>query len=136
MNLRGWVSKSGSRDGLDAQATRLLSAELGRDIAVRPAMVIYGPTVPWAVARLRGLPGYQFKLTGGMYTRPNGKNLQRFPDSKPTDDWGVIPHPDYTIKLTPTERSELVSVHLIELGIRSATERRELEWAISDAPAR
>jgi hypothetical protein len=38
-----------------AQASRLLSAELGRQITVRPAMVIYGPTVPWAVANLRGV---------------------------------------------------------------------------------
>jgi len=29
MNLRGWVSKSGSRDGHDAQATRLLSSREG-----------------------------------------------------------------------------------------------------------
>jgi hypothetical protein len=38
-----------------AQASRLLSAELGREIKVRPAMVIYGPMVPWAVATLRGV---------------------------------------------------------------------------------
>ncbi len=38
-----------------AQAARLLSSELGREITVRPAMVIYGPTVPWAVASLRGV---------------------------------------------------------------------------------
>jgi Nuclease-related domain len=38
-----------------AQAARLISRELGREITVRPAMVIYGPTVPWAVASLRGV---------------------------------------------------------------------------------
>jgi nuclease-like protein len=38
-----------------AQASKLLSADLGREIKVRPAMVIYGPTVPWAVATLRGV---------------------------------------------------------------------------------
>jgi hypothetical protein len=38
-----------------AQAARLLSAELGREIDVRPVMVIYGPTVPWAVTSLRGV---------------------------------------------------------------------------------
>jgi hypothetical protein len=38
-----------------AQAARLLSAELGREVTVRPAMVIYGPTIPWAVATLRGV---------------------------------------------------------------------------------
>jgi Nuclease-related domain len=38
-----------------AQAARLLSAELGREIDVRPVMVIYGPTVPWTVTNLRGV---------------------------------------------------------------------------------
>jgi Nuclease-related domain len=38
-----------------AQASRLLSAELHRDVTVHPAMVIYGPLVPWGVAVLRGV---------------------------------------------------------------------------------
>ncbi len=38
-----------------AQASALLSEDLGRDIRVRPAMVIYGPTVPWHIATLDGV---------------------------------------------------------------------------------
>lgn len=38
-----------------AQASELLSGELGRDIRARPVMVIYGPTVPWTVASLDGV---------------------------------------------------------------------------------
>jgi Nuclease-related domain len=38
-----------------AQATHLLSREMRRQITVHPAMVIYGPTVPWSVAKLRGV---------------------------------------------------------------------------------
>jgi hypothetical protein len=38
-----------------AQATHLLSREMQRQITVHPTMVIYGPTVPWTVARLRGV---------------------------------------------------------------------------------
>lgn len=38
-----------------AQAAFLLSRELRQPVTVRPAMVIYGPTVPWTVARLRGV---------------------------------------------------------------------------------
>ncbi len=37
------------------EAARLISAELGRTVRVRPAMVIYGPTVPWTVARISGV---------------------------------------------------------------------------------
>ena len=36
-----------------AQASILLAASLGRPISVRPAMAIYGPTIPWTVASLR-----------------------------------------------------------------------------------
>jgi Nuclease-related domain len=37
------------------QTARLLSAELGREVPVAPAMVIYGPGIPWKVATLRGV---------------------------------------------------------------------------------
>jgi hypothetical protein len=37
------------------QASAQLSEALQRDIKVRPAMVIYGPTVPWHVATLDGV---------------------------------------------------------------------------------
>jgi Nuclease-related domain len=37
------------------EAARLISAALGRTVRVRPAMVIYGPTVPWTVARISGV---------------------------------------------------------------------------------
>ena len=36
-----------------AQASSLVGASLGRPISVRPAMAIYGPTIPWTVASLR-----------------------------------------------------------------------------------
>jgi carboxyl-terminal processing protease len=34
----------------------------------------------------------KLKLTTGTFSRPSGKNLHRFPDSKDTDDWGVHPN--------------------------------------------
>jgi hypothetical protein len=37
------------------EAARLISARLGRPLRVRPAMVIYGPTVPWTVAKISGV---------------------------------------------------------------------------------
>jgi hypothetical protein len=38
-----------------ATAARLISETLGRKQRIRPAMVIYGPTVPWTVARISGV---------------------------------------------------------------------------------
>lgn len=46
------------------------------------------------------------KLTTSSYWRPSGKNIHRFPDSKETDDWGVLPNPGFEIKLTDEERIE------------------------------
>lgn len=45
-----------------AQAARLISADLGRQISVHPAMVIYGPSVPWGVASLRGVDVFSGRL--------------------------------------------------------------------------
>jgi carboxyl-terminal processing protease len=36
--------------------------------------------------------GAYWKLTSAIFLRPSGKNLNRFPDSKPGDDWGVRPN--------------------------------------------
>jgi carboxyl-terminal processing protease len=40
------------------------------------------------------------KLTSGTFVRPSGKNLHRFPDSKPEDDWGVQPDGDGEFRLS------------------------------------
>ena len=37
------------------QAARLIGAALGQPITARPAMVIYGPAVPWIVVRISGV---------------------------------------------------------------------------------
>jgi carboxyl-terminal processing protease len=49
----------------------------------------------------------QLKLTIATFWRPNGKNLNRFPNSKDEDDWGVAPLPEHNIPLTPTEMRDL-----------------------------
>ncbi len=46
------------------------------------------------------------KLTTQRYMRPSGKNIHRFPDSKDTDEWGVLPTPGFEVKLTDEERFE------------------------------
>jgi carboxyl-terminal processing protease len=38
-----------------------------------------------------GGDGLQLKLTNGTFLRPSGKNLNRFANSKPSDDWGIRP---------------------------------------------
>lgn len=43
------------------------------------------------------------KLTTASYHRRSGKNIHRFPDSKETDDWGVMPDAGYEVKLSNEE---------------------------------
>src|SRR5262249_24202530 len=37
------------------QAATLLGAEGGREVPVQPAMIIYGPELPWKIVRLEGV---------------------------------------------------------------------------------
>lgn len=46
------------------------------------------------------LPNTKFKITTGTFFRPSGKNLHRFSDSKPTDDWGVRPERDLEYRVS------------------------------------
>jgi carboxyl-terminal processing protease len=50
------------------------------------------------------------KLTTAAYIRPNGHNIHRFPDSKETDEWGVMPDKGFELKLGDSELGELVRV--------------------------
>jgi carboxyl-terminal processing protease len=48
------------------------------------------------------------KLTTAAYCRPSGKNIHRFPDSKDTDQWGVMPDPGYDLRLGDNETASLL----------------------------
>lgn len=50
------------------------------------------------------------KLTTASYRRPNGHNIHRFPDSKDTDEWGVMPNDGYEVKLSLDEITELLRI--------------------------
>lgn len=55
------------------------------------------------------LNGYAgaIKITIAAFYGPSGKNLNRFPNAKDEEDWGVKPAPQHMVKLSPTERAEL-----------------------------
>jgi len=46
------------------------------------------------------IPGMVLKLSEGTLLRPSGKSLIRFPESKPTDDWGVRPDVDLEYRVS------------------------------------
>jgi carboxyl-terminal processing protease len=41
------------------------------------------------------------KLTVATYQRPSGKNIHRFKNAKPSEEWGVSPDPGLEVKLHP-----------------------------------
>jgi carboxyl-terminal processing protease len=46
----------------------------------------------------------RLKLTTASYCGPHGKNINRYPDSKDSDQWGIRPDPGFEVKLTDEER--------------------------------
>ncbi len=49
------------------------------------------------------------KLTTASYRRPSGHNIHRFPDSKESDIWGVMPDAGYEIKLGDEELARMLT---------------------------
>src|SRR5262249_40035300 len=43
------------------------------------------------------------KLPIAAYYRPSGKSMNRYPDSKDSDDWGVQPDAGYEVRMTDEE---------------------------------
>ena len=48
------------------------------------------------------------KLTTASYQRPNGHNIHRFPNSKDSDEWGVVPNAGMEVKLNDREMAEFL----------------------------
>ena len=48
----------------------------------------------------------KLKLTVATYWRPSGKNIHRFPDSKPEDEWGVSPDEGLEVPFSDDEYVE------------------------------
>lgn len=46
------------------------------------------------------------KLTTASYHGPSGKNIHKFPDSKESDDWGVLPDKGYEVKVSPEDQEK------------------------------
>jgi hypothetical protein len=60
-----------------AQAATRLSEVLGKKVSVRPAMVIYGPTIPWIVASLDGVDVFGGKRVRKYFKRQTRTNRAR-----------------------------------------------------------
>lgn len=68
---------------------------------------------------------FPFKLTTGIFIRPNGKNFHRHPNSKPDDDWGVRPDPEHQLPVTAELSKQLKEWHSLHM-LRPPSDRRAL----------
>jgi len=64
------------------------------------------------------------KLPVATYYRPNGKSMNRYPDSKDSDDWGVIPDEGYEVALT-NEEAKRYEKDRAERDVLTARQRRQ-----------
>jgi carboxyl-terminal processing protease len=62
----------------------------------------YGQGIVRSIFQLKSGAG-AMKLPIAAYYRPSGKSMNRYPDAKETDDWGVSPDPGFEIVLTEEE---------------------------------
>jgi hypothetical protein len=60
------------------QASEILSTALGTEIAVRPALAIYGPQIPWDIATIRGVDVFTGK-TLRAYLKRRGRQRDGVP---------------------------------------------------------
>jgi hypothetical protein len=59
------------------QASTLVGAELEHELEVRPAMAIYGPTIPWGVTNLRGVDVFGGRRVGKYFRRQTRNNRKQ-----------------------------------------------------------
>jgi carboxyl-terminal processing protease len=65
----------------------------------------FGQALVRTLVPLKGDVG-TLKIPIATYYRPDGRNMNRFPDAKDSDDWGVSPDPGYEVTLTDAELKE------------------------------
>jgi carboxyl-terminal processing protease len=75
------------------------------------------------------------KLTTASYKRPSGHNIHRFPDSKESDEWGVMPDPGYEIKLNDEELNRLVALRFERKILLPNASTPQDESPAADKPA-
>lgn len=63
------------------RAAALIADELGRRVRVRPAMVVYGPSVPWVIMRIKGVDVFDGRHVGAYFRKASKATAGRHFDS-------------------------------------------------------
>ncbi len=67
----------------------------------------FGQGIVRSLIPLQGNAG-TLKLPVAVYYRPNGKEMNRYPGSTDTDDWGISPDPGYEVTMGEEEEQQLL----------------------------
>ena len=67
----------------------------------------FGQGIVRTIVRLPGGSG-ALKIPIASYFRPNGKGVNRYPDAKDSDDWGVQPEDGYEVTFSELELKQLM----------------------------
>jgi carboxyl-terminal processing protease len=79
------------------------------------------------------LPDVSLKLTTGYMSRPSGKNMNRFPNSRRRDNWGIRPDPGLEMRLSPDFSKELKEWwQLVDLRPGTSLEALPLDDPLAD----
>jgi carboxyl-terminal processing protease len=77
------------------------------------------------VQKMRSLGPVGLKVTSGVLLRPSGKPLHRFPDSKASDSWGVVPDPGHEMRIS-AEASRALRTWWEQQTLRPGSSSRRL----------
>jgi carboxyl-terminal processing protease len=92
----------------------------------------YGQGLVKSLIELKGGIGV-LKLPVAAYYRPNGKNMNRYPNAKESDDWGIRPDPGYEVVMTDEDLKQYENYRnqrdVLNNGPGPATDFRDLPLA-------
>jgi carboxyl-terminal processing protease len=67
------------------------------------------------------------KLPIAAYYRPSGRSVNRYPDAKDSDDWGITPDPGYVVMFTDTELRQYVQDRVARESSADGTRKTPFE---------
>lgn len=112
-------------NGSSASASEIVAAALqDHDRAAIVGTRSYGKGSVQNIIEMEDGQGV-LKLTVATYWRPSGKNIHRFKNARPSDEWGVSPNKDMEVKLNDKELVDWIvgrrDLDLITFGKRKST---------------
>ena len=85
---RAWRSGSTMPCTRSKHAAKLIAAELGQRVRVRPVMVLYGPSISWVIMKFKGVDVFDGSRVG-TYLPPPDQGRRQAPAQRQPDRDGA-----------------------------------------------